>query len=1423
MRNLTFIILALLLVASGAFGQAWETAQTLTGVWSASAAFGDYTGDGLPDLVLTGQTGAADGGVRIARAYRNVNGTLTEDRAQALTGVAYGAVAWADYDRDGDLDLALSGLDASNQDVLKLYKNDRGTLREDTDQTEFLPVRYTALAWGDYDDDGDADLAVSGMDALGAPQTVLYRNDNGRFALDAGNSDILVNVAQGALAWGDYDNDGDADLALTGIGTNGVRFARIYKNQPLGALSFDTGTELKPLSGGSITWADYDDDGDADLFTSGWDATWNARFIVYHNRPTGTLREATVNFTRLLGPTAWGDYDNEGHIDALGGGQPSLSDAFAFFLRNAPPGALAEDRSASLPGLRGGALALSDIDADGDLDLLTAGEDEAGRRQTSLLRNGRAPLPNQPPTPPDHLDPPLVTGTKATFTWGQGKDDRTEPDDLTYDLQVGNSLGADRVFSGVAATTLGNVGHRTNKTLTLPLPEGQYTWRVRAVDNAFQRSTWSQEGAFLVQTFVASDQGIHNLTRASAAWGDPDNDGDADLTVAGQDVDGETRTILYENRNGLLTENVRARFVGVRDGDLAWADYDNDGDLDLTVVGEDRFGNAYGRVYRNDRGTFVLDTATATTLPRLTNSRVAWGDYEGDGDLDLAIMGRDPAVGGFTAKLYRNEGKGVLREDTSQKLPEVASGRLTWGDYNNDGVPDLLIAGQLPDGGGLARIYRNDPPGTLKEDAAARLEGVRASSAAWGDYDNDGDLDLALCGFSADRNQRVTLLYENTGGAFRQAFSLTGVQGGALAWGDYDNDGDPDLVVAGNGADGPFVQVYRNNRTSFDPEPYRVLRGVDFSAAAWADVGGDGDLDLTTLGRGSDLSPRSGINDNLTERVLPNRRPDAPRGLTSQTDGGSVTLRWNAGQDLNGTPAAGLTYTLRVGASAGGHEVMSGVAPVGMGNVGEGRVRVLRNLPSNFYTWSVRTLDAGFGASDFAPEERFIIDTIKPVVRSVDVQPKVVGLNQDVTVVVTFFDDFSGLNTDTLPEVSFLPARASAPTTLRPVGFTGATPTFVWTGRATIPTGVSSGAATISVSGAVDRKGNRLDAAPGAGTFQIDADPPRVVTSEPAAGQTAVPRSSPIRVVFNETMDAATLTREAFQVTTGGATVAGTFNYDPNNRTVIFQPGELKSKTTYEVTLFSSVRDSVGNRMPQDFRFTFQTADVLVAQDGGTIRTADGLAALYAPPRALAQDQEITLVPLSAAEARPPASLTFISAYRIGPDAPLSLAKPSTLTLAFRALPAGVRAERLTIFRRDGNSWTRVGGSYDDAAKSISTVVGQLGVFGLLEDPSGGAGAGLTALDCQPRVFSPGGGGFRETTDISFSLAGASPVTIHIYSRGGRLERVLKKDAPLNPGVNVVPWDGKDDDGQFVPSGLYIVVLTAEGKKLNRTVAVMRN
>ena len=143
---------------------------------------------------------------------------------QQLVGAYHGALAWGDYDGDGDLDLAVVGWDALDEESLQLYKNDlvSRTLQADrlqidaSGESSLEGVRYAALAWGDIDNDGDIDLVVSGMTGNGASQTVFYRNSDGVLLRDETNSETLVNLHNGSLAWGDYDGDGDLDLAEIG-------------------------------------------------------------------------------------------------------------------------------------------------------------------------------------------------------------------------------------------------------------------------------------------------------------------------------------------------------------------------------------------------------------------------------------------------------------------------------------------------------------------------------------------------------------------------------------------------------------------------------------------------------------------------------------------------------------------------------------------------------------------------------------------------------------------------------------------------------------------------------------------------------------------------------------------------------------------------------------------------------------------------------------------------------------------------------------------------------------------------------------------------------------------------------------------------------------------------------------------------------
>ena len=193
MFTAAFLALGLLLVAWSA------NAQTLTpntsnvpGIWGGSTTWGDIDGDGDPDLVITGLTGPQDLCKPIARIYRNTSGQLTDTGAN-LTGVYLGEAALGDYDGDGDLDLALSGLTEEGEGATLVYRNDNGLFILDTAQN-LVPLRGSAVTWGDYDSDGDVDLLVAGSNAAGNPRTVLYRNariDRNRTGSPIGGRAIL--------------------------------------------------------------------------------------------------------------------------------------------------------------------------------------------------------------------------------------------------------------------------------------------------------------------------------------------------------------------------------------------------------------------------------------------------------------------------------------------------------------------------------------------------------------------------------------------------------------------------------------------------------------------------------------------------------------------------------------------------------------------------------------------------------------------------------------------------------------------------------------------------------------------------------------------------------------------------------------------------------------------------------------------------------------------------------------------------------------------------------------------------------------------------------------------------------------------------------------------------------------------------------
>ncbi len=311
----------------------------------------------------------------------------------------------------------------------------------------------------------------------------------------------------------------------------------------------------------------------------------------------------------------------------------------------------------------------------------------------------------------------------------------------------------------------------------------------------------------------------------SACWGDYDNDGSLDLYVATT-----SQNLLYHNNgNGTFNRIVTGKAVT----DIAstfgavWADYDNDGFLDLFLTTFDLSAASHNFLYRNNGdGTFSSVTNGILVTDRASSLGCVWGDYDNDGKIDLFVCGGTGHDGGVARanRLYHNNGDGTFTKVSSGSIATDLgySGCAAWGDYDNDSFLDLFVV-NLDVGGKGNSLYHNNGDGSftrITNDIVATNIG-NAYSCAWGDYDNDGFLDLVVANVDLSQSgypsAMVNFLYHNNGdGTFSRVITGSPANEYADSWGcawvDYDNDGFLDLFASRGGARGNYL--YRNNGNS---------------------------------------------------------------------------------------------------------------------------------------------------------------------------------------------------------------------------------------------------------------------------------------------------------------------------------------------------------------------------------------------------------------------------------------------------------------------------------------------------------------------------------------------------------------------------------------------------------------------------------
>ncbi len=320
-------------------------------------------------------------------------------------------------------------------------------------------------------------------------------------------------------------------------------------------------------------------------------------------------------------------------------------------------------------------------------------------------------------------------------------------------------------------------------------------------------------------SFSDINAGLPGLENGTVKWGDYDNDGDLDILMTG--INNEERTFLYKNTDGSF-EMVSVE-LGYFDAYsyCCWGDYDNDGDLDAFIT-----GNWNSTLYRND-GNDVF-TATDQEFIMMNSGRAVFGDLDKDGDADLLFTG--DTGGGMKIFYYENNNGSFTEQQLS--IQGYSAGSIELGDYDDDGDPDILMMGYNDYLEPQAEIFRNDGDMNFAP-IYAGLAPVALGKATWGDIDNDGDLDCAVTGKLSGCGVFATEVYENIGNDWFNSLNagITAAEYSYLAWGDYDNDSDLDLLLAGADYNGNhFTKLYRNDMSlpNFLPEAPQNL-SVDFT------------------------------------------------------------------------------------------------------------------------------------------------------------------------------------------------------------------------------------------------------------------------------------------------------------------------------------------------------------------------------------------------------------------------------------------------------------------------------------------------------------------------------------------------------------------------------------------------------------------
>jgi hypothetical protein len=741
------------------------------------------TGNGIQDLVVANNGFSGGSSSSLSVLLGNGDGTFQPAR-NLNVGPNPFAVAVGDFDGDGTPDLAVthaSPLPSGPEAVTILLGNGDGSFRNAGDfQVGTSPV---SIAVADLKHDGKLDLVTANI--ISNTVSVLLGNGDGTFQPAV---NLPVGPTPESVAVGDFAGDGNLSIVTANEGDiqgNGGSISLLRGNgdgtfQPAVTLPLSQGGD--PLTARSIAVADLTGNGIPDIVTANDSESSQGTVSVLLGNGDGTF-QAPVTFAAGSQPlsVAVGNFHTGGSPDLIVTDASFAAGGIDHLLLLQGNGDGTFQPAVSLDsGKLSRGLAVGDFNGDGNADLAVA--NVAGGDVTVLLGNGNGTF--------DHA-PDFATGPSPAAI-----------------------VAADLTGNGISDLITANTG---GDSVSVLLGNG---------DGTFQPP----------QNFPAGNQPLRVVA------GDFTGDGIPDLVVLNRgtapDFQG-TLSLLVGNGDGTFQAPQTIHFhpgVHIFPRDLVAGDFFGDGHLDLAVSESVVLDSPSEIDVLRGNGDGTFGTDVTTFLPFDANPRgLAVGDFNGDGKLDLAVVGTSGTQDGVY--VLRGNGNGGFLSPFLFLPTDTSSAGATAADLTGNGVLDLVVANSLA---ATVSVLRGRGDGTFQS-AVNYPVGAGANAVVVGNFTGDGIPDLATAN-AADNT--VSVLAGVGDGTFRpETRYLVGTGPAALAAGDFNGDGALDLATADSASNNVTVLLQPSG-------------GQDSPGGTGAaDLGGSGQALLT---RSSPPSPVNG-------------------------------------------------------------------------------------------------------------------------------------------------------------------------------------------------------------------------------------------------------------------------------------------------------------------------------------------------------------------------------------------------------------------------------------------------------------------------------------------------------------------------------------------------------------------------------------